>query len=257
MSMIRQSLRRSLSLGITSCFVIGLSSAAWSVDHSAWDALLKDAVKEGWVDYGKIRDRYPELQAYVGSLETVDLESLSDKERLALYINAYNAHSIRGVIDRGEIESVNDVLLFFKRTRFVLGGETYSLDSLEHEVMRPLGDARIHFAIVCSSISCPSLASEAFTAENLDALLRKQAEGFLADPTKNRLDRETKTFQLSKIFQWFSEDFTKEKGSVLNYIKDYLDPELQSFIEENAGKIRVEFLPYDWGLNGSWDGSPR
>ncbi|MCA9446688.1 MAG: DUF547 domain-containing protein [Candidatus Omnitrophica bacterium] len=245
-----QAVRRTLSFILV--FGAAFPASARTVDHSMWDSILQDSVEDGVVDYGKIQERYADLQGYLQTLETVPLDELDRNEKMALFINAYNAQCVRGVLDRGEIESVRNVFLFFKRTKFVLGGQDFSLDSLEHEALRPMGDPRIHFAIVCSSKSCPELVNEAYTSENLDAMLDRQARKFLADPEKNRLDREEKTLYLSKIFKWFEEDFTKDQPSILAYVSQYLDDSTAKFLEERKGEIRVEFLPYDWSLNGHY-----
>ncbi len=229
-----------------------ISGTVHAVDHSIWDSILKDSVKNGVVDYGKIKERYSELQKYLQSLETISLDTLEPNEKMALFINAYNAQCIRGVLDRGDIESVRDVTFFFKRTQFVLGGKDLSLDSLEHTELRPMGDPRIHFAIVCSSKSCPPLRGEAYQAESLDETLDDQASIFLNSEEMNRLDREKKTFYLSKIFKWFAEDFTKDHESVLDFSKGYLPEDSNDFLDRHSGKIRVEFLPYDWSLNGHY-----
>ena len=115
-----------------------------------------------------------------------------------------------------------------------------------------MGDPRIHFAIVCSSKSCPSLRSGAYFAETLEEVLNDQTRSFLNDPEKNRLDPEIKVFYLSKIFQWFTQDFTQQHRSVMRFAMGYLDPDSKKFLEENEGKVRVEFLPYDWSLNGHY-----
>lgn len=224
----------------------------YAFDNSAFDSILNEAVEDGVVDYGKIKDRYGDLQAYLRTMEKADTEKMSRNEKLAFYINAYNAHCISGVLSRGEIDSVRDVLLFFKRTRFVLAGEKMSLDSLEHKVLRPMGEPRIHFAIVCSASSCPKLASRAYQGATLEEDLTHQAEAFFRDPTKNRLDREAGVFHMSKILKWFKKDFTKESPSLLAYIEPFLAEEDRSYLQENQGKIEVKFLDYDWGLNGHY-----
>jgi hypothetical protein len=221
-------------------------------DSSAFDSILEEAVENGVVDYAKIEGRYGDLQAYLHELEKADIDTMSPEEKMAFYINAFNAHCINGVLSKGEIDSVNDVPPFFKGTRFVLAGKEMNLDSLEHEVLRPLGDPRIHFAIVHSSSSSPKLASRAYRGETLEEDLVHQAESFFRDPAKNRLDREAGVFRLSKILKWFLKDFTQEAPSLLAYIEPFLNEEDRTYLQEMQGKIKVEFLDYDWGLNGHY-----
>jgi hypothetical protein len=237
-----------LPLLLVSAGICPFPAAAF--DHSAWDRLLAEHVKEGVVDYGGFTQDYQALQAYLKTLETVDLSALEEKEKLALLLNAYNAHCIAGVVSQGSIESVQDVWFFFKRTKFVLAGEEHSLDSLEHQVIRKLGDPRVHFALVCSAKSCPSLACQAYTGATLDEALDRQGKAFLADPTKNRLDKESGTFHLSKIFQWFKEDFTQQAPSLLAYLPPFLSESDAAYLKENRGDTKVEYLDYDWSLNG-------
>ena len=217
-------------------------------DHSLWDSILQESVSDGVVDYGKIKSRYADLQKYLQSLAKIDRKGLSRQERLTLEINAYNAGCINGVLSSGEIKSVEDVGRFFKKTKVTVGGEVLSLDALEHKSLRKLGEPRIHFAIVCASISCPPLISKAYSAEKLDEDLDRQLRSFLADESKNRLDRENGVFHLSKLFKWFREDFTRESSSVLEYIQPFLSNEDRDYVKSNTPKVK--FLDYDWNLNG-------
>jgi uncharacterized protein DUF547 len=245
--------RRSCILALSALVVFSVSIPdAKAFDHSSFDPILKEAVENGAVDYGKVKRRYGDLQAYLRKLEKANPGEMSRNENLAFYVNAYNAHCINGVLSRGEIDSVKDVLLFFKRTRFVLGGKEMSLDSLEHKVLRPMGEPRIHFAIVCSSLSCPRLASRAYRGATLEEDLTRQAEAFFRDPTKNRLDREAGVFHLSKILKWFKKDFTQKAPSVLAYVEPFLSEADRAYLRKSQGKIKVKFLDYDWGLNGHY-----
>jgi len=222
------------------------------VDHSAFDSILQEAVQGGIVDYGKIQNRYQDLQTYLQSLAKADLKGTSGTEKLAFFINAYNAHCISGVLSEGQLKSVRQVSEFFEKTRFVLAGKELSLDALEHKVLRPMGEPRVHFALVCASMSCPGLAPRAYRAETLDADLDRQAKNFLRDSSKNHLDREKGVFYLSRIFQWFKEDFAKKKGSVLAFITPYLTEADREYLQQKQGRVKVEYLEYDWSLNGHY-----
>jgi hypothetical protein len=219
-------------------------------DHSLLDTVLEASVKDGVVNYGQIQKDYPIFQQYLDTLKTGSFDSLPREERLAIGINAYNAYCIRGVLDAGKIRSVRDVWFFFKNTEFILGGKKMTLDSLEHQVLRKMGEPRIHFALVCASKSCPKLAANSYRAETLDHDLDRAAQEFLDDPSKNRLDREAGIFYLSSIFKWFKDDFRTTKGGVLDFIKPWLSQEDQDYLSKN--KVKVKFLKYDWSLNGQW-----
>ena len=232
--------------------LIGAPSFAESFDHSAWDKILGDSVHNGVVDYGKIRDRYPDLQAYLKSLETAALKSFSKEERLAFYINAFNAHCLDGVLSQGEVASVNAIPEFFKNTKFVLAAEEQSLDSLEQKVLRKMEEPRIHFALVRAAKGSPKLSSKAYTGATLDQDLDRQASDFFLDPTRNRLDREKGILYMSRILKWYQEDFTRTSKSVLAYIRLYLSAEDGAYLDENPGKVKVEYLEFDWSLNGSY-----
>jgi len=227
-------------------------AAPVNFDHSTWDKLLGDCVQNGVVDYGKVRDRYPELQAYLKTLESVDLKPLSKEEQIAFYLNAYNAHTINGVLSHGEIGSVNEVPEFFKNTKFVLAGHEQSLDTLENNILGKLEEPRIHFALVRAAKSSPKLASKAFTGVSLDKDLERQASDFFLDPTKNLLDRQKGILYMSRILKWRQDDFTHNSNSVLAYIRPYLGAEDRAYFDENPGKIKVEYLDFDWSLNGSY-----
>lgn len=202
---------------------------------------------EGRVDYGRLKNE-PELMAaletYAAYLAEVDLDAITDKNsRIALLANAYNTFILIGVTRAWPVDSVRKIrplFGFFKKTEWQLGRRKLTLDSLENELLRPL-DNRIHFLINCASNSCPVLVPQVFTAENVTSLMDANLQRFLADPEKNRFNPETGHWQLSKIFDWFAADFGGKDGLVAFIQK--VRPEL-------APPQKVDFLDYDWGLNG-------
>ncbi|NUN97604.1 MAG: DUF547 domain-containing protein [Candidatus Omnitrophica bacterium] len=237
-----------LTLGALSA--CATSEATGSFDHSAWDRLLNDTIRDGVVDYAALSKRYSELQGFLDALAKAPFESLPREEKLATGINAYNAQCIAGVLKQGKIKSVRDVWMFFKRTRFVLGGKELSLDNLEHDILRKMGEPRIHFALVCASKSCPKLASKAYTASTLEEDLAARTREFLSDKTRNYLDRERRVLHLSSLFKWFKSDFQANAASVLDFVKPYLPEADRRFLE--AEKVKINFLDYDWSLNGTF-----
>ena len=140
-----------------------MSSQA-SLDLTSWDEMLASAVTEGQVDYRQWRDN-PRFDALVNQIAEADVAGMSREEALVFYINAYNILAARGILDGSSPSSLLGRYVYFKRDKYTVAGESVNLYDLEHELIRPLGEARIHFAIVCASASCPILRNEAYTLE--------------------------------------------------------------------------------------------
>lgn len=238
-----------------------------SFDHSALDRLFSTYVDEnGWVDYDGLSKERPVLDSYLGALATADPASFpDDADRLAFWINAYNAFTVRDVLDDvyGKAKGVKEVSGFFDGKKHRAGGEELTLDGIETKG-RDLGDPRIHFAVVCASTSCPKLQRFAYTADRLGEQLDGAARGFLADETRGlRLDEAKGRVVISPIFKWYAGDFagatsgaaraleaTKAAvsgGAVLDYVRNYAPQAAARAIE--AGKPSVSYLDYDWSLN--------
>ena len=234
-------------LGLALLAVIG-AAFAQRVDHAPFDTLLKAHVKNGAVDYAGFEGN-PAFLAYVDALAkpaTLDTRA----ERLAHWINAYNALAIEGILQGLSPASFFGRVRYFKLKEWPLDGRKISLYDLEHDVIRPLGEPRIHFAIVCASLMCPSLRSEAYVAGRLDAQLDEEARRFVNDPFRNRFDGTTQTAYLSEIFKWFEDDFKASAGSVQKYVARYAsDPAVARDLERDA--YRIEWIDYDWRLNGT------
>jgi len=220
---------------------------AQGIDHAPFDALLRANVAKGLVNYPGFQDSAP-FKAYVADLaKGVPLAAKADQ--LAYNINAYNAFAIQGILDGLSPSSTLGRVRYFKLQDWPLNGRKISLYDLEHKVLRPLGDPRIHFAIICASRSCPFLRPESYTAAALDAQLDDQARQFVNDPFRNRFDKATKTAHLSEIFKWFEEDF-QGAGSVQKYIARYVaDADVAKDLAQDGYK--VQYIDYDWNLNGT------
>ncbi len=212
-----------------------------------FDALLRANVKGGQVNYPGFQDGAAGLESYLAELaKPAKLDGKA--EQLAYHINAYNAFAIQGILDGLSPSSFIGRQRYFKFQDWPLAGKRISLHDIEHTVLRPLGDPRIHFAIICASKSCPFLRSEVFTAAKIDVQLDEQARQFINDPSRNRFDKATKTAHLSEIFKWFEEDF-RGAGSLQKTIAKYAnDAEVARMLASDG--FRVEWIAYDWSLNG-------
>lgn len=216
------------------------------IDYDAWDELLRAHVKEGFVDYAAFAAS-AEFTEFRRALRRVRFtRATTADQRLAFWMNGYNASAIAGILSGGSPVTTLGRARFFLRDYHAVGGEEITLWDLEHERIRPVGDPRIHFAIVCASASCPRLASEAFVPERLDEQLDVLTRAFINDPTRNQYDLHSGMARLSQIFEWYEEDF----GNVPHYLARYVtDPEVAAALRE--GRLEIEYFPYDWSLNGT------
>lgn len=224
--------------------------AATQFSHDLYRQVLAAHVTDGVVNYPELA-RDGRFEVYVRQLDRVDPNSLPTRaDRLAFWINAYNAFAIKGILDGYSPLTLFGKYRYFIGRDYQVGGQRINLYDLEQKVLIPdFREPRIHFAIVCASSSCPKLKSWAYTAEQLEEQLEQSARDFINDPTRNRFDRERKIAYLSMIFKWFTSDFTDHAGSLLRYIARYVaDPDLAR--ELRATPYAIEFLEYDWRLNG-------
>jgi hypothetical protein len=233
--------------------------ASFDHAHTAWTHLLQRFVRDGLVDYrGMKAEAAGELDAYLRQLASVTASQYATwtrEERLAFWINAYNAYTVRLVLDHFPLRSIRSIGILpgaAFRDDFIpmdtLRGRKLSLDDIEHQILRrELDEPRIHFAIVCASRSCPVLRDEAYRAQYLDAQLEDAARRFVRDPSRNRFDAATRTFHASSIFKWFRGDFERRAGSLASFLARYADDAAAAALR--TGGVRIEFLDYDWSLN--------
>jgi hypothetical protein len=223
------------------------AATAQSIDAAPFDALLRANVKNGVVDYPGFQDNAA-FRAYLDALAKSGRPS-SKPQQLAQAINAYNAFAIAGILEGLSPSTFLGRQQFFRRKEWPFEGRATTLQALEDDVLRKAGEPRIHFAIVCASLSCPKLRNEAYVAERLDAQLDDQARSFVNDPARNRFDTAAHTAHLSEIFHWFDSDFAAAAGSTEKFIARYVaDPQIAQDLSTDGYK--VESIPYDWNLNG-------
>jgi hypothetical protein len=226
-----------------------LGHARAAVDYGLLERVLVQNVRNGYVDYEGIRAD-PAFPQFIGQLAEKPAEPDADpKARTALLINAYNAFAIKGILDGRSPSSLLARRSYFRGVKYRLQGEPITLEDLEAKRIRPLGDPRIHFAIVCASISCPRLSNHAYLAETLDDQLEDAARRFVNDISRNRFDVAQRIAFVSRIFDWFADDFGKEPGAVPAFMARYAtDGAVRAALED--GRLQLRYLPYDWDLNG-------
>lgn len=237
--------------------LVSLCSAALAApfEHAPFTAILESHVHEGRVDYAGLKANRDLLDDYLKQLGEVTRENFdgwAEPERLAFLINLYNAATLQLIIDNYPVTSIKSLGGIarspWSRDFVSLFGKVVSLDDIEHAIIRKeFAEPRIHFALVCAAKSCPPLRNEAYIGKHLDAQLTNQAESFLRDPTKNRLDSASGTLHLSSIFKWYLQDFAKDPAGLVAYLTPFLQQGDQAWLEDN--KARVNYLEYDWSLN--------
>ena len=221
-----------------------------TVTHELLDSLLKQHVDEdGMVSYEGFAKDYEILKRYLSQLsENPPSESWSEDEKLAYWINAYNAFTIDLILRYKPTQSIKDITAInipfvsspWQIDFIEIGGSTYNLDDIEHGIIRRnFNEPRIHFALVCAAYSCPKLRREAYQAVMLNRQLTSQAFGFLADVKRNQITPDN--LKISRIFQWYGGDFTHDR-SLIDYLNQYAPMTIQ-------GNARVEYMEYDWRLN--------
>jgi hypothetical protein len=211
--------------------------------HAAWDALLRAHVTaSGQVDYRALQGKIPQLDAYLAELaEEVPDASWTAAAVKAYWINAYNAFTVRLILAHYPVSSIRDIDGGnpWDKKWIKLGKQTYSLNQIEHEILRPrFQDARIHFALNCAAVSCPPLYNQAFRADNVEAQLQRLTRAFIRNEQYNQITAEE--VRVSRLFDWYQADF----GDVRNYLNTYLEVPI-------AAQTPIEFREYDWSLNGN------
>ena len=212
-----------------------------AMDHSKWTEVLQSYVTDnGAVNYRGLQNNRAVLNAYLNDLSSnTPKNNWSISEKKAYWINAYNAYTIQLVLDNYPTKSIKDLKNPWGQKFITLNDETLTLNTIEHEILRPMGDSRIHFAIVCASESCPKLLNCAFEAESLDIQLDQAAHEFINDSTKNNITPSKIT--ISKIFKWFKSDFPKG-DDFIDYLNTYSTVQI-------SPEAKINHQNYNWSLN--------
>lgn len=235
---------------ILSCDAQKIPNNSNPVSHDIWNGLLqKNVYANGHVNYKGFKSEEAQLEKYLNILRAAhpNTDKWSKDERLAYWINAYNAFTVELIIKNYPCKSIKDLggAIYKVNTpwdiKFItIQGITYDLNNIEHDIIRKeFNEPRIHFAVNCASVSCPNLRNEAFVTSRLNEQLDDQARKFINDKSKNNIS--ANSAQLSKLFTWFKGDFTKQ-GTVVAFINKYSTVKLSE-------KAKIDYLEYNWNLN--------
>jgi len=246
-------------------------------DYSNFAETLKINVNDaGMVNYKKLKTEPQKLRTFVTELQHLDgkdFDKWSDNEKIAFWLNAYNALTLKAIIDNYPIKSsffksriypknsIRQIAGVWDKITFKVMGQNLTLGHIEHKILRvKFDEPRIHMAMVCAAIGCPPLRNEPYAGAKLDEQLGDQTRRFLADSAKFKIERADKRIYLSPIFKWFAADFikrygpqknfgrhNKEESAVLNFIASYLGNVQKNYVLD--GKFKIKYLKYDWSLN--------
>jgi len=242
-----------LTASLLSLAAPAVSHAA--IEHAPFDTLLQRHVAGGRVNYAALKKDEAALDAYLATLAEVKLAGAGRAAKLALYINAYNAFTLKLILRHlGRIKSIREIDKPWKTREWRVAGETLSLDEIEHTKLRgELKEPRIHFAVVCASIGCPPLWQRAYSASNIERELDAAARRFIAKGGGAKVWEEggKRGLALSKIFEWFGDDFRSAgaKGSEVHFIARYGTADVVALVKEGGATLPLRYQDYDWRLN--------
>lgn len=263
-------------LGITVFLFLGSAQAANRFYADYAEVLNEYVNNTGMVNYRELKAKPERLNSFLAALADLPpatYQKWNDQEKIAFWINAYNALTLKAIIDHYPIRasffkgflhprnSIRHIPGVWDTLRFPVMGKRMTLDEIEHGVLRKeFNEPRIHLALVCAARGCPPLRTEPYEGAKLDQQLNDQTRVFLANPKKFRIDRGQGKVYLSPIFKWFGGDFVKTYGTdkafqgfspderaVLNFVSQYLAASDRDYLLQ--GQYTIAYLDYDWSLN--------
>jgi len=246
---------------IWGAYVVAVEEEKIAVDHSSWNTQLQAYLKAGQVDYSAWKKEEAVLDSYLNDMAALDDKKMAKNDRLALYINLYNAWTVKLILKNWnkKIKSIKDIPNRWSTALVRLKGRNISLEDLENDILRKeFKDSRIHFAINCASIGCPDLWNKAYSAKGIEEELNDARTRFFDNSIKGvMVSKEKGTFygenyilRISKIFSWFDKDFEDESKTVLDYVEQHGNKTQKVFIKKYKDDIDIEYFDYDWKLNG-------
>jgi hypothetical protein len=224
-------------------------ASAKTLDYTDYAAILKQYVNaDGLVDYASLKANRQILDRFVvqlGAVQPQTYQSWSPKDKLAFLMNAYNALTLKAIIDHYPVKSIKDIPGVWSRVKYQVAGQSVTLDGIEHQTIRKqFKEPRIHMAVNCASLGCPLLANQPYQGATLDAQLQKQVQSTLADPRHFRIDRTKNKVYLSSVFNWFGEDWEKtttptaaipglnrRETVFINFIRPQISSEDQQYLQ--------------------------
>lgn len=277
----RQKLKRATPISFIFCLMflgkIYLVGAIEGISYENYSKVLETYVNEkGNVNYRELKENSSELEAFLNNLETLDPKNYQEwnkEEKIAFWINSYNAFTLKVIIDHYPIKSsffrslsypknsIRQIPGAWDKITFSVMGKELTLDQIEHQILRrEFQEPRIHMALVCAANSCPLLRREPYEGFKLHEQLKDQTEKFLAEPRNFSIDKINRRIYLSSVFKWFGEDFIKtygvktrikghnpEERAVLHFISQHLPEEERKFLYE--GFYSIKYIKYNWTLN--------
>ncbi|NET31981.1 MAG: DUF547 domain-containing protein [Cyanothece sp. SIO1E1] len=242
-----------------------VSNEAAKPAYDQYAIALKKVDDQGLVNYTELQAKRQPLDAFNSAIAEVKPSTLAEwspSDQLAFWMNAYNSLTLQSIVDQTPLKSsIKDIPGVWRIRKFDVAGSSKTLNDIEHQTIRAgFDEPRIHVALVCAALSCPQLRNEPFVGERLDEQLDDQTRRFLASPQGLEIDREAGVVRLSKIFDWYKDDWVPSFGveddrfagnpaekAVLNFVSGYLEPADQEYLV--AGNYQIEYLNYDWSLN--------
>lgn len=222
-----------------------LMALGLKAESKLWNELLVDHVdSKGWVNYKGFQKDEEKLDRYLEYLNATDIKGWTENRRKAFWMNAYNAYTVKLILNHYPLKSIMDIKVKDKNAWEIpfakVGGKVYTLNAIEHDILRPkFKDPRIHVGINCASYSCPPLANKAFTEKNVELQLEKLMKTFINDPLRNTMAKES--IEISELFNWFKSDFT-EKTSLIDYLNKYSKTKISK-------TAKINYKKYNWSLN--------
>lgn len=247
-------------LSIAALLICLLYAGALAVEkpniHESWNQILAASVRDGVVNYSGLKENQADrkkLDAYLDELCKSDISAFSRAQRLAFWINAYNAFTIKLILNHYPVRSIKDIPHAWDQKAWCAAGERLSLNDIENIKLRQeLKEPRIHFALVCASKGCPDLQTSAYRADSLNKMLDDTARSFFQQPKNFQAEKSGSTVivYLSRIFQWYGNDFGKTDKERIAFMLPFLPKDAAAAITQ-AQKIEIKYIAYDWSLNGT------
>ena len=255
-------MKKTILILLLAILATSISTAQEKESHTLFTEILKDYIKNGLVDYAAMKGD-TRLDEYIEQITVVDPYSLERNEQLAFWMNAYNAFTLQVILLEYPVESINDLhtggliigqvlgKTIWHDERFEINGKKYSLNNIEHDIIRVdfADEPRIHFTLVCAAMSCPPLRYEAYEAHKLEEQFQDQSIKFFNNPNLNEFDAENRVAKLSKLLDWYYDDFADNDKDIILYVAQFVEGEAGKSMKANPEEWDIEHLHYDWLLN--------